>query len=110
MTCSVLEQDAFQDWLVEQRWFGSKARDVSHVEVAECIPLREEPPQLALALVEARFGEGTHETYQVLVGLRPSDEGWSERVITESTRPATTRSPTRRAGASCCTACAAAPR
>ncbi len=81
---SILEEDAFQDWLVEQRWFGSKARDVSHVEVAECIPLREEPPQLALALVEARFGEGTHETYQVLIGLRPKDEGWSERVIAES--------------------------
>jgi maltokinase len=81
---SILEQDAFQDWLVGQRWFGSKARDVSHIDVAECVPLREEPPQLALALVEARFGEGTHETYQVLLGLRPTDEGWSERVIAES--------------------------
>jgi len=78
---SLLEEAAFQDWIVQQRWFGSKARDVSHIEVAECITLREEPPQLALALVEARFGEGTHETYQVLLGLRPESEGWSERVI-----------------------------
>ena len=81
---SLLEEEAFQEWIVEQRWFGSKARDVAHIEVAECIPLREETPQLALALVEARFGEGTHETYQVLVGLRPADEGWSERVIAEA--------------------------
>jgi trehalose synthase-fused probable maltokinase len=81
---SLLREDAFQEWLVEQRWFGSKAREVSHIEVAECITLREEPPQLALALVEARFGEGTHETYQVLLGARPSEEGWSERVITDS--------------------------
>jgi maltokinase len=81
---SILEQEAFQDWLVGQRWFGSKARDVSQVEPAECITLREEPPQLALALVEARFGEGTHETYQVLLGLRPAEEGWSERVIADS--------------------------
>jgi trehalose synthase-fused probable maltokinase len=81
---SILEQDAFQEWLVQQRWFGSKARDVAHIEVAECIPLRDEPPQLALALVEARFGEGTHETYQVLLGLRPKEEGWSERVIAAS--------------------------
>ena len=37
-----------------------------------------------LALVEARFGEGTHETYQVPIGLRPSDEGWDDRVICET--------------------------
>ena len=78
---SQLDESAFQEWIVQQRWFGSKAREVSHVEIVECIPLREEPPQLALALVEARFGEGTHETYQVPLGLRPSEEGWSERVI-----------------------------
>jgi maltokinase len=81
---SILEQDAFQEWIVQQRWFGSKARDVAAIEVAECITLRDDPPQLALALVEARFGEGTHETYQVLIGLRPSEEGWTERVIAES--------------------------
>jgi hypothetical protein len=62
---SILEQDAFQEWLVEQRWFGSKSREVSSVEVAESISLRDE---LVLALVEARFGEGTHETYQVMLG------------------------------------------
>ena len=37
-----------------------------------------------LALVEARFGEGTHETYQVPIGLRPSDEDWDDRVICET--------------------------
>jgi trehalose synthase-fused probable maltokinase len=81
---SVLDEGAFQEWIVGQRWFGSKAREVSHIGVSECIPLREEVPQLALALVEARFGEGTHETYQVPLGLRPAEEGWSERVIGEA--------------------------
>jgi trehalose synthase-fused probable maltokinase len=81
---SGLEEGRFQEWIVAQRWFGSKAREVAHIDVAECIPLREEVPQLALALVEARFGEGTHETYQVPLGLRPADEGWSERVIGEA--------------------------
>jgi trehalose synthase-fused probable maltokinase len=80
---TALPEDAFQEWIVTQRWFGSKARDVAHIDVSECIPLREEVPQLALALVEARFGEGTHETYQVPLGLRPADEGWDERVIGE---------------------------
>jgi maltokinase len=81
---SALAEDTFQEWIVAQRWFGSKAREVAHIDVAECIPLREEVPQLALALVEARFGEGTHETYQVPIGLRPADEGWTERVIGEA--------------------------
>ena len=81
---SALDEGTFQEWIVAQRWFGSKAREVAHIDVAECIPLREEAPQLALALVEARFGEGTHETYQVPLGLRPVDEGWDERVIGEA--------------------------
>ena len=38
---------------------------------------------LVLALVEARFPTGTHELYQLPLGLRPADEGWSERVIAE---------------------------
>ena len=81
---SILEDDAFREWIVGQRWFGSKSREVAQIEIAECVPLREEPPQLALALVEARFGEGTHETYQVPLGFRPAAEGWSDRVIAEA--------------------------
>ena len=76
-----LLDDAFRDWIVGQRWFGSKAREVAHIEVAECVPLLDEPPVLSLALVEARFGEGTHETYQVPLGQRAASEGWDERVI-----------------------------
>ena len=37
-----------------------------------------------LCLVEARFPAGTHETYQVPLGLRPADEGWDDRVILET--------------------------
>jgi maltokinase len=81
---SILDDDAFREWIVDQRWFGSKSRDVAQIEISECVSLREETPQLALALVEARFGEGTHETYQVPLGLRPADEGWHERVIAEA--------------------------
>ncbi len=78
---STLDEGALQDWIVQQRWFGSKAREVASIDIVECIPLRDETPQLALALIEARFGEGTHETYQVPLGLRPVEEGWNERVI-----------------------------
>jgi maltokinase len=80
---SFLDRDALQDWIVSQRWFGSKSREVSQIELAEVVTLRTDSPQLVLALVEARFGEGTHETYQVPLGLRPVDEAWTERVIFE---------------------------
>jgi trehalose synthase-fused probable maltokinase len=78
-----LDSQALHDWVVARRWFGSKAREVSQIEVAEAVPLRSEPPGLVLALVEARFGEGTHDTYQLPLGLRPAEEGWSEGVICE---------------------------
>src|SRR5918997_3128501 len=79
-----LDEAVLQEWIVAQRWFGSKAREVAHIDIVEAVSLRDEPPRLVLALIEARFGEGTHETYQVPLGLRPADEGWSERVILQS--------------------------
>jgi maltokinase len=79
-----LDAQALHDWVVARRWFGSKSREVSQIEVAEAVPLRTEPPGLVLALAEARFGEGTHDTYQLPLGLRPAEEGWSEGVICET--------------------------
>jgi maltokinase len=67
-----------------QRWYASKAREVSALNILEGIPLRTEAPMLVLALVEARFPAGTHETYQVPLGLRPAEQGWNERVILET--------------------------
>src|SRR5207302_1076935 len=48
------------------------------------VPLGAESPLLVLALVEARFPAGTHETYQVPLGLRPAADGWDDRVIMEA--------------------------
>ncbi|HWT24255.1 MAG TPA: phosphotransferase [Solirubrobacteraceae bacterium] len=76
-----LPEDRLHEWILDQRWFASKNRDVAHFNVLEAVPLREEPPMLVLALVEAHFGTGTHEVYQVPLGLRPADAGWTERVI-----------------------------
>jgi maltokinase len=80
---SRLDQAALHDWVIARRWFGSKSREVTQIDVAEAIQLREETPQLILLLVEARFGEGTHETYQLPLGLRPVEDGWSDGVIAE---------------------------
>jgi maltokinase len=81
---SFLDEQPLNDWIVAQRWFASKTRDVAHIEIVDAVPLRAEPPLLVLCLVEARFPAGTHETYQVPLGLRPADDGWSDRVISET--------------------------
>jgi maltokinase len=78
-----LDEQVFNEWIVAQRWFASKTREVSSIAIMDSVPLRAEPPLLVLTLVEARFPTGTHETYQVPLGLRPVDEGWSDRVIFE---------------------------
>jgi maltokinase len=78
-----LPEEALREWVVPQRWFASKASEVAHLNILEAFTLRDDAPQLVLALVEARFPQGTHEIYQVPIGIRPASEGWSERVIAE---------------------------
>jgi trehalose synthase-fused probable maltokinase len=79
-----LDEERLREWFVDQRWFGSKASEVAHLNVLEAFGLRDDPPQLVLALIEARFPSGTHEVYQVPIGVRPAREGWSDRVIAET--------------------------
>jgi trehalose synthase-fused probable maltokinase len=81
---SFIDEQPLNEWIVSQRWFASKTREVSHIDVVDAVALRTEPPLLVLCLVEARFPAGTHETYQVPLGLRPASEGWADRVITEA--------------------------
>jgi maltokinase len=85
MTAEVrLDEQALEEWVVAQRWFGSKARQVTSLGVLDMVPLRLEPRLLASVMVEARFAPGTHEVYQVPVAFRPVEEGWSESVIGET--------------------------
>ena len=65
-----------------QRWYGSKTREVTHATIVDTALVRREEPLLALALVELRFETGTHETYQLLLGLRTADQAWNEDVVT----------------------------
>ena len=76
---ALLDESRLAEWLLERRWFGSKAQDVSHSGVLDVVALTDEGrPQLVLALVEARFPSGAHDIYQLVLGLRPADEGWTE--------------------------------
>ena len=78
-----IEEDALRAAVVEQRWFGAKSREIAHVRVWDAPAARTIEPFLALALVEVRFPEGTHETYHLPIGLRPRSEAWQEGVIAE---------------------------
>jgi maltokinase len=80
---SFLEDEALQEWVIGQRWFGAKGRTVSHLEVLQGVPLRDDEPLLILALIAARFPTGTHDLYQLPIGIRHADEGWDRGVIAE---------------------------
>ena len=62
-----MDERALIDFITAQRWFGSKTREVVRATVIDHATLRDAEPRLELQLVEARFAEGTHETYQLLV-------------------------------------------
>ncbi len=69
-----LDEESLRDWVAGQRWYASKSRNVTGIEIVEGISLGEE---LYLALVQTRFATGTHELYQLPLILRPgggSDE------------------------------------
>jgi maltokinase len=80
---SFLDLEALQEWVVAQRWFGAKGRTVSALDVLQGVPLRDDEPLLVLALIAARYPAGTHDLYQLPLGIRHADEGWDKGVITE---------------------------
>jgi maltokinase len=79
-----LPEEELREFVLEQRWYGSKSDEVVQVQAFDAFPLRDrEEPLLAVAVVETRFQTGTHELYNVPVGLRrgkggfASVDGWS---------------------------------
>src|ERR1700744_6290510 len=60
-----LDLEELAEWLVDRRWFGSKARELTQVGVVDMPLLDPDPPPLRIALVAATFGTGAHEIYQV---------------------------------------------
>jgi maltokinase len=80
LNLSLLSDEALRDHVTTQRWFGAKSREVSHFGVLETMVLKDDaPPMLVNALLEVRFGAGTHEVYQLPLGFRP--EPWELGVV-----------------------------
>src|SRR5918999_1421293 len=81
---ALLDEETLLGFVQRQRWFGAKSEDVAHATVLDTAVLRTESPLLVTALTEIRFHTGTHQTYQLLLGLRPQEEGWHDGVIAEA--------------------------
>jgi maltokinase len=78
---AALDEEKLADWLLERRWFGSKARDVASIHVLDVVAIHDGPPALSSALVEARYPGGTHDVYQLLLGV--GSDGFDEAMIDE---------------------------
>ncbi len=77
----LLDDESLRNWISVQRWYASKSRSVTGIEIVERVVLREEP-LLLLSLIQTRFATGTHELYQLLLTLQPRDQGrrcWTSR-------------------------------
>ncbi|WP_354701516.1 Maltokinase [Paraconexibacter sp. AEG42_29] len=77
----VISEDTLAEYVMAQRWFGSRPEEVAGIGVIESIPLRDADPALALAIIEVRFHPGTHELYQLPIGRRATGSGWADGVI-----------------------------
>jgi maltokinase len=70
-----LDHETVAAWLEDQRWYASKSRHVTGLQVEESVAIADAPP-LIINLVQARFATGSHELYQLpLVLLAPKHVG-----------------------------------
>jgi maltokinase len=70
-------------WLEQQRWYASKSRHVTGLEVDESVFLAQSPP-LLLVLVQTRFATGSHDLYQLPLIFAPGSQGERPGVVTST--------------------------
>jgi maltokinase len=63
-----LDLESVAAWLEDQRWYASKSRHVTGLQVDESVVIGG-TPQLLLTLMQARFASGSHELYQLPFAL-----------------------------------------
>src|ERR1700693_2418099 len=69
----LLDDESLREWIQVQRWYASKSRSVAGIEIVEKVVLQEDP-LLLLTLVQTRFATGTHELYQLPLGIRAAGD------------------------------------
>jgi maltokinase len=76
----LLPEAELLSFILGQRWFGSKSREVAGLRILDRAELRTEPPALVDLLVEVRYGSGTHDVYQLVVGMREQGESGGDGI------------------------------
>ncbi|MHB1860316.1 MAG: phosphotransferase [Solirubrobacteraceae bacterium] len=56
-------------WMLLQRWFAGKASELGEVSVIDAVPLPGDGEPLIVAIVEIRSPAGTHDLYQLALGV-----------------------------------------
>jgi maltokinase len=67
--------------IASQRWFGGKSRDVLDARVLDAGVVPGEPPIIAFAIVEVRYGLQSHDLYHLPLGFRPESDNWKASII-----------------------------
>jgi maltokinase len=68
-----LDPGAVAEWLMRQRWYATKSRQIATVDFAQTISLESGSP-LVLVLAQTGFATGTHELYQLPLSFIGPDE------------------------------------
>jgi trehalose synthase-fused probable maltokinase len=75
-----LDPEQVAAWVQGQRWYASKSRGISALEIEEDVEISADPP-LQVLLAQARFATGAHELYQLPVSLLAADQVGERPVI-----------------------------
>ncbi|HSH40115.1 MAG TPA: maltose alpha-D-glucosyltransferase [Chthoniobacterales bacterium] len=68
-----IEREVLPGYVRNRRWFGSKARSISGMRVAEQLPVSGEPGAARIWFVEVTYRDGAPETYTLPVQITRGD-------------------------------------
>ena len=78
-----LDHEAVGAWLSTQRWYASKSRPISHLDIEEAVEISADPSLLTV-LAQVRFATGAHELYQLPLSLLDSNAVGDRPVVANS--------------------------
>src|SRR4029079_5270428 len=70
---------ALPAFLQKQRWFSGKARSLRGATITDVIPIKRNPPSIALALVALHYLDGTPETQVLSLAYASGDAAAARR-------------------------------
>ncbi len=75
-----LDPEEIAAWVEDQRWYASKSRPISTLEIEATVEVSAQPP-LSVLLAQARFATGAHELYQLPLSLMSAAEAGDRPVV-----------------------------